>query len=440
MKYFLYLTTLLALFFCSTNGFSQQSLLQSGPMLGYTDMMETMLWVQTKSAAQVQIAYWEKETTEKKYTESVQTAKQNGFTAHLLADEVEPGKVYEYQLTINKQPVSFNYPTEFQTQQLWQWRTDPPPFKVALGSCFYVNETAYDRPGTPYGDGYHIFRSIHAQRPDLMLWLGDNTYLREVDWYTKTGFIHRYTHTRSLPELQALLASTHHYAIWDDHDFGPNDSDRSFVHKELAKDVFESFWANPSYGLPGNGGITSMFKFADMDFFLLDNRTFRNPNKRKTGEQVLLGTTQMEWLIDALVASHAPFKLVCIGGQVLNTRKAHESYANLCPEERTYLLKRISEEGIKNVVFLTGDVHHSELSKMEMSNGSAIYDLTVSPLTSGVYEGSDENLLLEEGTSVNERNFGILEFSGPRLERVMTMRIFNSDGEEQWSRDIVAEQ
>ncbi len=424
----------------ATQVLAQKSFLQSGPMLGYTDMMETMLWVQTNSAAKVQIAYWEKDTiSERKLTEVYTTGKKYGFTAHLLADQVEPGKMYEYQLLLNDIPVKFDYPTTFQTQSLWQWRSDPPAFKVALGSCFYVNETKYDRPGKPYGDGYHIFKAIHAEQPDLMLWLGDNTYLREVDWYTRTGFIHRYTHTRSLPELQPLLASTHHYAIWDDHDFGPNDSDGSSVHKGMAKDIFQLFWGNPTYGLPGKEGITTWFKFADMEFFMLDNRTFRNPNRRKTGEQALLGKDQMEWLIDALVSSSAPFKLVAIGGQVLNTNAAYETYVNLCPEERTYLLKRIGEEGIKNVVFLTGDVHHSELSKLETENGSAIYDLTISPLTSGVYESDGKNLLVEEGTTVNERNFGILEFSGPRTERIMTIRVINSDGAEMWRRVIEAQ-
>lgn len=428
------------LFLFSLNINAQKELLQSGPMLGYTDMMETMLWVQTTEAALVQIAYSEKDTTdEKKYTDGIHTHKKDGFTAHLLADEVEPGKVYEYELYINKKKVKLNYPTEFQTQKLWQWRTDPPDFKMALGSCFFVSEKKYDRPGKPYGGDYHIFKSIHKMRPDVMLWLGDNTYLREVDWYTRTGFLHRYTHTRSLAELQPLLASTHHYAIWDDHDFGPNDSDRSFVHKGLAKEIFKSFWANPSYGLEGKEGITTMFKFADMDFFMLDNRTFRNPNWRKSGEQVLLGKDQMEWLIDALVASRAPFKFVCIGGQVLNTRKKYESYINLCPDERTYMLDRINEEGIKNVIFLTGDVHHAEMSKMELPNGSMVYDLTVSPLTSGVYKGSTENLLLEEGSMVNERNFGMLEFTGPRTERVLTIRIFNSNGEEKWTKEIPSE-
>ena len=409
-------------------------------MLGYSDMFETMLWVQTKSPAEVQVTYWLKDNpAQKSFTEKKSTGKKDGFTAHLIADEVQPGNVYEYALSINGQQVKFDYPTTFQTQTLWQWRTDPPAFKVAVGSCSYINEPSYDRPGTPYGAEYQIFTSVYQKRPDVMLWLGDNTYLREVDWFTRTGFLHRYTHTRSLPELQPLLASTHHYAIWDDHDFGPNDSDGSFVHKDMSTEIFKIFWGNPTYGLPGQSGITSYFQWADIDFFLLDNRYFRTPNKRKTGDRVLLGKVQMEWLIDALAASEAPFKMVAIGGQVLTTYAGQETYVNLCPAERTYLLRRIDEEGIKNVVFLTGDRHHTELSKLATKNGITIYDLTVSPLTSGVHQTDEKNLLREEGSLIMQRNFGMLEFSGPQAQRRLTMRIFDAGGKELWSKTIQSE-
>ncbi|MBI1225180.1 MAG: alkaline phosphatase family protein [Bacteroidetes bacterium] len=433
---FLFLLLLLSTFNLS----AQKSLLQSGPMLGYTDMFETMLWAQTKSEAKVQVAYWQKgKPTERHLTNTVKTQKTEGFTAHLLADEVQPGNWYEYELRINDQPVKLDYPTEFQTQTLWQWRTDPPTFRMAVGSCAYVNEEVYDRPGQPYGGDYQIFTSIHKQRPDLMIWLGDNTYLREPDWNTRTGFLHRNTHTRSLPELQALLASTHHYAIWDDHDYGPNDSDGSFIHKELSTEVFKDFWANPTYGLPGMGGITSYFQWADVDVFMLDDRYFRTPNERKFGEKTLLGKEQIDWLINALSNSKAPFKLIATGGQVLTTFVGNETYTNLCPEERLHLLKLIEEEGIKNVVFLTGDRHHTELCQIKNEAGNMMYDLTVSPLTSGVHTGDEQNLLRVDGTLVQKKNFAILEFSGPKQARVMKITIFDSDGKEQWSKNIQSE-
>jgi alkaline phosphatase D len=121
---------------------------------------------------------------------------------------------------------------------------------MAVGSCAYIGEAQYDRPGDPYGGDYQIFTNIHQDQPALMLWLGDNTYLREVDWHSRSGIQHRFTHTRSLSEMQPLLASTHHYAIWDDHDYGPNNSDRSFIFKDIVTDIFCDFWGNPTCGIP----------------------------------------------------------------------------------------------------------------------------------------------------------------------------------------------
>ena len=46
---------------CGLNLSAQQSLLQSGPMLGYSEMKEVMIWIQTKKTADVKIAYWPKE-------------------------------------------------------------------------------------------------------------------------------------------------------------------------------------------------------------------------------------------------------------------------------------------------------------------------------------------------------------------------------------------
>ena len=434
---------LLAIGMYSFNCIAQITKLQSGPMVGYSEMQEVLLWAQTKEPAKVHFAYWETGKTAKEgfKTTPVQTTVASAYTAKAIADQVEPSKKYQYQLYINDIAVTLNYPTTFQTQTLWQWRTDPPNFKVALGSCTYINEEPFDRPGTPYGAEYHIFESIAKQQPDVMLWLGDNTYLREVDWNTWKGICHRYTHTRALPEMQPLLASTHHYAIWDDHDFGPNDADRGFIHKDKTLKAFDLFWGNPTCGIPqAPGGNTSFFQWADMDFFLLDNRSFRSPNNCKTCEPEILGKAQIDWLVEALITSRAPFKFVAIGGQVLNTATAYENYVNHHEAERNYLLKRIEDEGIRNVIFLTGDRHHTELSKMTNRAGYNIYDFTVSPLTSGSGgNASEANTNRVLNTFVNVRNFGTLEIFGTRTARQLKMSIFDSTGKELWSQTIASE-
>ncbi len=420
--------------------YAQPSLLQSGPMLGYSDMREVLLWVQTKAPAKVHFKYWDKTNPKQVFeTDVVQTLKDKAFTAALIADKVLPGRKYQYELYINGKKVERPYPLEFQTQVLWKYRTDPPDFTVAAGSCTYINEAEFDRPGKPYGQAYEIFKAIADKRPDVMLWLGDNTYFRESDWNTRTGMLHRYTHTRSLPEMQPLLASTHHYAIWDDHDFGPNDCDGSFWNKEHALEAFKLFWGNPSYGVSTLRGITTQFSWGDVDFFLLDNRYYRTPKDRKTGTKTILGQEQFEWLINALVASHATFKIIVIGGQVLNPAVVYETYANYA-EERQRLIDAITKEGISGVMFLTGDRHITELSMLPREGTYPLYDLTCSPLTSGIFSGArtEANSLRVAGTLVETQNFALLKFSGKREERMLTISIHDKDGQELWTRSIKA--
>jgi alkaline phosphatase D len=411
-------------------------------MLGYAEMKEAVIWVQTTETALVRCEYWlSNYTKDTLTTNAIVTNPAQAFTVKLLLDQVEPGQKYNYQILINDKVVQLDYPTTFKTQPIWRWRTDAPDFTMALGSCAYANDPPYDRPGTPYGRGYEIFNTIYEIQPDAMLWLGDNVYLREADWYSRTGIMYRYTHARSVKEMQPLLASVNHFAIWDDHDFGPNDSDRSYHLKDVTLEAFKLFWPNPSYGVNGQKGITTFFQYHDIDFFLLDDRYFRSPNKRETGTATIMGEEQLDWLIDALVASQAPFKMVAIGGQVLNTAKVAETYAHHHAEERAYLLQRIAEENIKNVIFLTGDRHHTELSKLVNNNGNTVYDLTVSPLTSGVHTNVEEdNRLRVPDTLVEQNNFGLLHFSGPKDARQMTMRIYNIDGLVVWEKTINCEQ
>ncbi|MDJ1472032.1 alkaline phosphatase D family protein [Xanthocytophaga flava] len=432
-----YILSLFTFFYLQA--FAQSTLLQSGPMVGYSDFLEVALWVQTTQTAEVKIVYFEKGKPGSRFeTDKVRTTSQKAFSTHLIANKVQPGKRYEYELYINNKKVDRPYPLEFQTQFLWQWRTDAPDFKFATGSCVYINEPEVDRPGKPYGGEYEIFTSIAKQKPDFMLWLGDNVYLREVDWNSRTGVYHRYTHTRSTPEIQPLLGSTHNYAIWDDHDFGPDNSDRGFANKELTLEAFKDFWANPNYVLGNKGGITGTFQWNDVQFFLLDNRYFRTPDRNRLGDRTMLGQEQFQWLIDALIYSRAAFKVIVIGGQVLNTAELEENYTDY-GTEREKLLNAISEAKIPGVVFLDGDRHHTVLSKLDRPGRYPLYDITVSPLTSSSHEPKNEpNTVAVPNTLVAERNFAIIEFKGPKTDRKMIIHIHDVKGNEKWKQEINA--
>lgn len=427
------------LFIVANQAFTQ---LLNGPMLGYNSYREQALWVQTEKAAKVEFAYhpldsgdpWLKST-------AVNTKESKAFVAEVVLDNLTPGTAYEYQVFVNGKVVLKVGNQLFYTQTIWAYRTDPPNFQFALGSCNYINEAPTDRSGKPYGGDYQIFTSIAASQPKFMLWLGDNVYFRESDWSSKSGMQHRYTHSRHIPELKTLLANAPQYAIWDDHDFGPNNSDRSFINKELSKETFDLFWSNPTNEHPDLHGITTQFDWSDCQFFLLDNRYNRAPNDRLDGDRTILGTQQLEWFKEALLNSPATFKFVALGGQFLNTAPVFENYsANGYDKERQEIIDFIYKHQIKNVIFLTGDRHHSELSILESAGKPTIYDLTISPLTSGVHDASSEaNSLRVAGSHIAERNFGLIKVSGPLKARELEIQMLSTTNKPLWTTKILAQ-
>lgn len=423
MKFKLLISVILV---CTGGILTAQCGLQSGPMPGHSDMLEVVIWAQTKCEQKIQIRYWEEGTSDRiRYTAPVHTSRHHGYCAHLVADQVEPGKKYQYAILIDDAQVELPQPVFFRTQTLWQWRTDPPDFRFVAGSCSYVNEPVYDRPGKPYGGGYEIFSSIRDEKPDMMIWLGDNIYLREVDWNSRTGIYHRYTHSRSNPELGALLSSTHHFATWDDHDFGPNDSDRSYWGKDITLQAFKDFWANPNYGVGGTEGITGTFFWEDCQFFIMDDRWYRGPQP----EGDYYGETQLTWLIEALRFSRASFKFVCTGGQILSNAAVYENYA-VFANERKALIDSLDKYNISGVIFLTGDRHHSEVSTLSTPDGDVFYDITSSALTSSTTAHPDEpNSNRVPDSMIGERNYAVIEVTGPLKARVCNLTFKNTFGE-----------
>jgi alkaline phosphatase D len=271
-----------------------------------------------------------------------------------------------------------------------------------------------------------------------MLWLGDNIYLRDADWNSRSGILKRYSHTRALSELQPLLASAAHYAVWDDHDFGPNNSNRGWWGKDNALEANKLFWPNPSFGTFRMPGMISSFSMLDVQVFMLDDRYYRTPEKRIDGMGGgILGMEQLQWLIDALASSTATFKIVAVGSQFLSSDTTKENFTQQ-PRERQMILDMIERNKINGVMFVSGDIHASELSKLDRNGTYPLYEFTCSSLTAGSNTGiaNQPNIYRVPGTAYGQHNFGLITVSGKRKERVLTLRCMDKEGKEVWKREI----
>lgn len=426
-----------------------QPFIVSGPIVGHVDMRGASIAVQIgylKETGRTEVAVRYTDVVSKKtYTTppAYHGYPGNGGCMTFTLDSVEPGRTYTYEILVGGEVLDVPVPTRFTSRPIFRYRgNDWPTVNLAFGSCHYVNEPGYERFDSTgkekgYGTETGIFDAIVKRKPDAMIWLGDNVYMRDADWGSRAGILKRYSHTRAHARTRELFATVPNYAIWDDHDYGPNDADRSYVLKDDALDVFKLFWPNPSFGVGGKPGITSSFELADVQVFLLDDRYYRFSNDRHDQPKSILGDHQVDWLIDALSSSRATFKIVAVGSQFLSDNKRREGFER-SPEERQKIIDLITRNNIPGVMFLSGDVHFAELSKLEREGTYPIYEITSSPLSAGVnsspiYRASSLNV---PGTEYVGHNFGHITVSGPRGKRVLTMRIVDATGKDVWVREI----
>jgi alkaline phosphatase D len=401
-------------------------------MVAGTQTNRVCFWLQTGVSAKAKIRYWLITDTLKSATQEIITTDSSFYIAAINSGELLAGKKYSYEVLLNGQPVPQAFPLQFKA---------PPAtghsdtITLAMGSCAFIEDGFQDSPSPRYGGDYHIFQSIASNKPDIMLWLGDNIYLRGNDWNSSYDIYERYKQARTLPQMQPLLSTSVQFAIWDDHDYGSNDATSSFPKKQLTTKAFVHHWPGPNY--PKEGSYYTV-KWADTQLFMLDDRTFRTAKVLNLSRRAILGKSQLEWLEKELITSTATFKLICIGGQVLNPAKVWENFSRY-PVELKKLLNIISSNEIKGILFLDGDRHHTVLTRKGRPNRYPLYDLTVSPLTSGAHRNDKEkNTEIVEGTLVAARNYGIIQVTGAPGNRKLAITIKDPNGKTLWSRTIQA--
>ncbi len=412
-----------------------------GPTLGHVELRTAEVWIQLQpTVKKVAVTYWKSGQKATSKTANYTGTLGNEFaTAKVQLTGLDVNTTYDYEFLIDGKPIATTA-GYFTTQDLWQWRKPAPDFSFITGSCAYFNQPEYDRPGKPYGGDSSIFETMAKEKSPFMLWLGDNWYTREADHQSEWGLNYRPMHDRSLKVLQPFWKSMGHYAIWDDHDYGPNDADKSYVLKEASRKVFINNWCNPSFGENGRG-VYSKFSYNDVDFFLLDDRWFRSNDEtpdsldgKPNVDKRMFGKEQMEWFKNAMRQSNSNanvhFRIIATGSQVINPVSPWDCFRHF-PAEYKEMLDFLQEEKINAVVFLTGDRHLSEINKSDRNGAYPMYDITSSPLTSGrsKYNDQEKDNPARILSVVGQQNYTRITFTGQGKERKMKAEFIGIKGE-----------
>ncbi len=344
-----------------------------GPMLGATSPDSQRVWVRVSHSAPVAVRYgtdpW-LEAADTRVTPGITPTRGVDFVAKIDLAGLQPATTYHYRVEVAGRVDKY-------VAQLPAWTFTTPPrtgvaarFRVAFGSCLRLQTTPNE----------NIWRGLRPWEPNVFLWLGDNIYGDSRD----PGVLaEEYRRLHDVRPLQQWFRSVPQLAIWDDHDFGLNNHDRTHPEKAAAYMVFQNYWANPSFGEPGNPGVYFNFNYGGMEFFLLDVRMHRDPNDIPGGAgKTLLGARQLAWLKEGLRRSDAPFKAL-VSGSGWNHAKGEKGDAwSAFREERDALFDFIRDENIRGVVLISGDTHMGELNAIPWSDrgGYDLYEFISSPL------------------------------------------------------------
>lgn len=350
-----------------------------GPMVGAVTPNSVPIWVQLSGDyfdALVEYATdpiagpWHRTPPQRARAE-------DAYTLVLSIEGLQPDTTYHYRVIVNGKQDKYlrdTPPLRVRTAPVAGTR-----FRVAFGSCARIQSD----PEQP------IWRALAQYRPDLFLWLGDNIY---GDSVTPATLVAEYQRQRFVPAFQPIGRTVPQLAIWDDHDYGLDNFDRTNPIREQALAIFQRFWANPATGLPETPGVFFDYAYGGVDFFFLDGRYHRAPDEDEdTPDKEFLGKGQFEWLKQRLLASKAPFKvLACGSGWSRFKGPGGDSWAAY-QHERTRLFDFIRDNAIGGVVLLSGDTHFPYVACAPWSErgGYDFYDLVSSALAQIIAEAPD---------------------------------------------------
>lgn len=264
------------------------------------------------------------------------------------------------------------------------------------------------------GSNHAVFDSIRGEAPDFFIHLGDRNY-DDVAEASDAAF--RQSHERCLSQSrQAQLfreVSTHY--IWDDHDFGPNDSDGSFVGKANARRIYRERVPHPT--LVNSGATDPIYYTFDVGrvrFIVTDLRSEASAKgDTDNSSKSMMGATQKSWFKN-LVQNSSGYFLVWVCSRVFHaTTTAGADHWGGFNTERVELADHIKTYASGRFAILTADRHQLGIDDGTncdyATSGDPLPIFLAAPLDQAT--NTQGGATFSEGVSSGNGQYGIMEIT-----------------------------
>ncbi|XGC81941.1 hypothetical protein ACES2L_05525 [Bdellovibrio bacteriovorus] len=261
-----------------------------------------------------------------------------------------------------------------------------------------------------------IWRHLVNKNPDVIFFIGDSVYLDSGlvggGGVNPEHMWKRFCESRKTLEIYYSKKLIPILATWDDHDFGKNDTNsKDFPYVKESQDNFLSFFAQDTDYcdlLKRGPGVSSAFHFRQQLFLLMDDRSFRE--RRGSRERFgHWGQEQETWMLQLVRNNQGPTWLFN-GSQLFPNVPWKESLSGDHPVNFAEVVKEL-KTAYSKVIFGSGDVHYSEISRIEASFlGYQTYEVTSSSIHSRNIPGSPDVIPNNRRIIGNgQRNFVLVE-------------------------------
>ena len=300
-----------------------------------------------------------------------------------------------------------------------------------------------------------IWNAVLAAKPELFLFLGDNVYGDTRDMAVLRA---RYAQLAQQPGFMKLRDTTPLAATWDDHDFGEDDAGGDYPQKEASRQAFFDFWGEPvDSPRRARDGVYASYVFGPVgqrvQVILLDLRYNRTPlvkpepgirNYRSWAraryekglevpgpyarnpdpDATMLGERQWQW-VEQQLETPADLRLIGSSLQVLADFPGWEGWS-LFARDQQRLIDLIRRKRANGVIFLSGDMHYAELSKLDVNVPYTLWDLTSSGLTESWPAATPNANRVSD--VIREPNFGLIEIDWQGAQTTVTLSVMDQRG------------
>lgn len=216
----------------------------------------------------------------------------------------------------------------------------PASFAFAFGSCART------------GSEHPVFATILKHRPLFFVHMGDFHY-ENIKTNDRALFRQAFEKVLASKAQSELYRSIPIAYMWDDHDYGPNNSKKDSPTRTAACLTYREY--APHYPLPTGDGareIYQAFTVGRVRFVMTDIHSECDP---KAG--TMLGAGQKEWFKQELKQAAANFALIVwVNTQPWISAAKGKGWADFA-KERKELANFIKAQSIRNLCIISGDAH-----------------------------------------------------------------------------------